>query len=236
MTKCELIIFRTSKKEFTQTLPGGQEETNCVKLLGLHIDNNYRFYTHTEKVCQKLRFKIANISRVRPYLSESKAKLLTESLVLSTVGYMAMLYLRVPNNQKKIQKMINLAARTVLRAPPREHVVSLLRELYWLNSRNYYEYLLICALRRIRKGLMKAPITYNELFIHRNLDQQRTRNTDIQVQWTRMNSHGLNSFAVNSCAGYNKYNLNPELFLCEESFKIAVKFRIFSNNDNSNVT
>ena len=175
------------------------------------------------------------MSRVRPYLTESKAKLLTESLVLSTVSYMATLYLRVPANQKKVQRMINLAARTVLQAPPREHVVNLLRELYWLNARNFYEYLLICALRRIRQGLMKAPVTFGELFLTRNQTQQRTRSSDIQVQWTRMNSHGHNSFAAMSCAGYNKYNLNPELFLSEESFREIVKFRVYSRNENSNL-
>ena len=51
-----------------------------VRLLGLWIDNDYKFVTHTEKVCQKLQLKLANINRVRLYLSEDKAKLKTESL------------------------------------------------------------------------------------------------------------------------------------------------------------
>ena len=121
-SKCKLIIFRSSRKEFTQTLPGGQEVVNCVKLLSLHIDNSYKFTTHTEKVCQKLRFKLANLNRVRPYLSEGRAKLITESLVLSTISYMATLYLRLPTNRKKIQHLMNISARSVLRAPPRSKV------------------------------------------------------------------------------------------------------------------
>ena len=100
--KCELIVFRSTRKEFTLTLPGGQKELETMRLLGLWIDNNYKFVTHTEKVCQKLRFKIANINRVRPYLSQELAKLITESLVLSTISYMAIIYLRLHSNQKKI--------------------------------------------------------------------------------------------------------------------------------------
>ena len=100
--KCDLIVFRSTRKEFTLMLPGGQKELETVRLLGLWIDNNYKFVTHTEKVCQKLRFKIANINRVRPYLSQELAKLITESLVLSTISYMAIIYLRLHSNQKKI--------------------------------------------------------------------------------------------------------------------------------------
>ena len=235
MSKCELIIFRSSRKEFTQTLPGGQEEVNCVKLLGLHIDNSYRFTTHTEKVCQKLRFKLANLNRVRPYLSQGKAKLITESLVMSTISYMATLYLRIPSNRKKIQKLMNVSARSVLRAPPRSHVEDLLRELYWLNTENLWEYLLICVMRRLRERLLRAPISFEEVFVNRNPELRRLRGNDLRVQWTRMTSHGLNSFISNGCEAYNKYNLNPEMFLNEEVFKETVKFRIFSRCSNGNL-
>ena len=55
--KSELIIVTSTKK----TLPRGQEEAPYVRLLGLWIDSGYKFDVHTQKVCQKLRYKIANI-------------------------------------------------------------------------------------------------------------------------------------------------------------------------------
>ena len=235
MSKCELIIFRSYRKEFDQTLPGGQKEVNCVKLLGLHIDNSYKFTTHTEKVCQKLRFKLANLNRVRPYLSESKAKMITESLILSTISYMSTLYLRLPSNRKKIQRLMNVSARSVLKAHPRTHVVDLLRELYWLNADNLWEYQLICVMRRLREGLLRALVSFEEVFIIRNPEIRRLRNNDLRVQWTRMTSHGLNSFVNNACVAYNKYNLNPEMFTNEDTFKESVFFRIFTKNFNGNL-
>ena len=125
-SKCELIVFRSTSKEFTFTLPGGQKEVETVRLLGLWIDNDYKFVTHTEKVCQKLRFKIANINRVRPYLSEDRAKMITESFVLSTISFMVIIYLHLYLNQKKIQRLLSTAARTVLKAKKRSHIVDLL--------------------------------------------------------------------------------------------------------------
>ena len=55
---------------------------------------------------------------------------------------------------------------------------------------------------------------------------------DLRVQWTYMNSHGLNSFINNSCVTYNKYNPNPELFVNKDSFKESVKFRIITKCEN----
>ena len=117
--KCEPIIFRSKKAQHILTLPGGQSKVSTVKLLGLFIDSDYKFATHTDKVCNKLRYKLANIARVRPYISEDRAKLITESLVLLTVNYMSVLYLRLPSNQKRIQKLVNRAMRIVLSAEGR---------------------------------------------------------------------------------------------------------------------
>ena len=233
--KCELIIFRSARKEFTQTLPSGQEEVNTVRLLGLWIDNDYKFETHTQKVCQKLRFKIANLNRVRPYLSQERARMITESLVLSTISYMGTLYLRLPSNRKKIQKLMNLAARSVLKAGPRTHVEDLLRELYWLNTTNFHEYLLICVLRRLRMRAMTAPVTMEELFSNKFPGLYKLRQVHIRVQWQKISSHGRNSFAYSSSQAFNKYELNGQWFGDEETFRAVVKFRIFKDNPNGNV-
>ena len=236
-SKCELIVFRSSAKVFDQTLPGGQKEVTCVRLLGLWIDSDYRFGTHTDKVLQKLRFKIANLNRVRKYLEQNKARQLTESLVISTIAYMGTLYLRLPTNQKRVQKMMNSAARSVLQCHPRTHVVEMLRELYWLNSPNLWEYLMVCVMRRLKEGLLKAPVSYNELFIIKDQEMQRLRNArDLKVQWTKMQSHGLNSFLHNACLAFNKYRFATEYFEDEEEFKKTAKLRVFSRNVNGNVT
>ena len=233
--KCELIVFRSSRKEFTLTLPSGQEEVETVRLLGLWIDSNYRFETHMEKVCQKLRFKIANITRARPYLSMEKAKLITESLVLSTISYMAVVYLRLYTNQKKVQKLMSKAAWVVLNAEARTHVEDLLRELYWLNCTNFYEYLLICSIRRLRERNMIAPMTISELFENKYQQLHRLRSVHLRVQWPKIRSHGRNSFAFMGAQSYNRYELNGEWFGDEETFKVVAKWRVFRSNPNGNL-
>ena len=182
-----------------------------------------------------MRYKLANISRVRPYLTEDKAKLITDSLVISTITYMSVLYLRLPSNQKKIQKLLNSAARLVLKAEPRAHIVDLLNELYWLNCQNMYEYQLICVLRRMRNGWMRAPITWKEIFYTMSYSYFRLRSTHLRVCWRRITSHGRNSFAVMSVNAFNNYELNSRWFATEDEFKSAIKFKIFSTRPNVNL-
>ena len=127
------------------------------------------------------------------------------------------------------------AARSVLKAGPRTHVVDLLHELYWLNTENFYEYLLICVLRRMRERNMIAPITQGELFGNRHPGLYKLRQVNIPIQWQKIGSHGRNSFAYASSHSYNKYELNGEWFGDEETFRAVVKFRIFRSNENGNV-
>ena len=62
-----------------------------------------------------------------PYLSEDRAKLITESLVLSTISYMAIMYLQLHSNQKKTQKlfcMVQVLEATFL-------LETILRDHFW---------------------------------------------------------------------------------------------------------
>ena len=234
--KCELIIFRSHEKKLTLTLPGGQEEVSKVKLLGLHIDSHYRFTSHCQAVCNKLRFKIANLNRVRPYLTQERAKLITEALVLSVIDYAGTLYLRLTSNCRKVQKLINSAARSILKAGKRTHIEEMLLELFWLNSVNRQEFLLVSTMRRMKKLLMIAPVTYTEIFINRVPKMPKLKNsTHIRVQWPRLNSHGHNSYCVRATSAFNKYDLAKIYFASEEDFKFRAKLKCFSMNPNGNV-
>ena len=232
--KSELIIFRSSKKQRTLCLPSGQEESKVVRLLGLWIDNGYRFDVHTQKVLQKVRFKLANLSKVRPYMSEERAKLVVEALIHSTINYMGIIYLRLPSNKVKVQRLLNRAARLVLRAEPRAHVEDLLRELYWLNVENMQRYLMVTSFRRLKYGNCRAKISYANLF-EGNLGLYRLRAVHTRVQWTRINAHGRNAYIYQASHLYNELELNGALFLSEEAFKESAKFRVFRDYYNGNL-
>ena len=232
--KSELIVFRSKKKTKTLTLPSGQEESRVVRLLGLWIDNQYKFDVHTQKVMQKIRFKIANLAKVRPYLSKDRAKLIVESLIHSTINYMAIIYLRLPANQKKIQRLLSKAARLVLMADPLSHVEDMMAELYWLNTPNMYRYALITSFRRLKNHQCHAWVSFKNLF-YTQPNLYKLRSVYSRVQWVKITSHGRNSYIYQASWLYNDMELNGEYFEDEDKFKYQTKFRIFKNYHNGNI-
>ena len=233
-SKSELIVFRSSKKKMTLRLPSGQEESRVVKLLGLWIDNDYRFETHTQKVMQKVRYKLANLSKVRPFLTEDKAKMIVESLVHSTINYMGILYLRLPSNQRKVQKLLNRASRLVLKADPLTHVEDMNRELYWLNCENTYRFLILMALRRLRYGNCRAMISWYNVFVTQPT-LYKLRSVHLRVQWTRITSHGRNSFIYQSTHLMNELEISGALYTSDTHFKQATKFILYRDFYNGNM-
>ena len=216
------------------TLPSGQEESKVVRLLGLWIDNNYRFETHTQKVLQKVRFKLANLSKVRPFLSEDKAKMIVESLVHSTINYMGIIYLRLTSNQKKVQKLLDRAARLVLRADPLSHVVDMNRELYWLNAENTFKYLLVTSFRRLKYGNCRAEISWDNVFVTQPR-LYKLRSFHSRVQWPKIMSHGCNSYIYQSSFIFNELEMNGALYTSKKHFKDAARFMIFRDYSNGNL-
>ena len=234
--KSELIVFRSKKKVNDLHLPSGQVESRVVCLLGLWI-YQYRFEDHTQKVLQKLRFKLSNLAKVRPYLTQSRSQQIVESLIHSTINYMGFIYLRLPLNQKKVQRLLNRASRLVLKAEPLTHVEDMQDELYWLNVDNMYKYQLITSFRRLRYGECRARVSWGNLFIRKEDGEYlyRTRNIHCRVQWTKITSHGRNSYIYCASHMYNELELNGEYFEDDKDFKDCVKFRIFKNYPNGNL-
>ena len=84
-----------------------------------------------------------------PYLSFQNMKRVTESLLFSTIMYCLPLFGHETKHQKVIQKMVNSAARIILKRGSRASATEMLHELQWLNVRNLYYVESVCWLSRI---------------------------------------------------------------------------------------
>ena len=63
-----------------------------MKLLGVAIDNNLNFNSHIKGICYKVDQKTSTLSRLRGYVSEKKAKLLLNTVVMSNFQYCPLIY------------------------------------------------------------------------------------------------------------------------------------------------
>ena len=98
--KCHLLL--SNKERVTMKI--GETEiksSNCEKLLGIKIDNNLTFNEHLNHIIDKASHKTNALSRVAPYMNESKKRILMNSFFWSQFSYFPLVWMfhsRVLNN------------------------------------------------------------------------------------------------------------------------------------------
>ena len=60
---------------------------DCVKLLGVEIDNKVKFDKHVKTLCSKANMKINAFSRLDTYISREQASLICRAVLLSDFNY-----------------------------------------------------------------------------------------------------------------------------------------------------
>ena len=138
--KTECIVI--GKKGDVQRLGGLQSldmngktvtVSDKVTSLGVIIDRNMNLNDQINDVVRKARFHLWNIGFIRKYLDEKTVKMLIHSQVISRLDYCNSLYYNLPKCQlKKLQLVMNKAARIIKRLPSYVRITPTLIDLHWL--------------------------------------------------------------------------------------------------------
>ena len=64
-----------------------------MKLFGVEIDSESNFDMHVKELCQKINQKLCAFSRIRPFLTREKAKILLTSIVMSNLSYCPLIWI-----------------------------------------------------------------------------------------------------------------------------------------------
>ena len=102
--KCNLLITG-HKWEHVWATVGDTKiwENDRVKLLGVTIDSNFSFKSHTEKIFRKANQKLHALSRVGKFMDQSKKRILMKTFVMSNFNYCPLVWMchgRTLNNRK----------------------------------------------------------------------------------------------------------------------------------------
>ena len=104
-----------------------------LKSLGVFIDKNMTLEKQVNYTVSSAWLQLRKISKVRNQLSCKVAETLVNTLVTSRLDYCNSLLCCLPAKLlKKLQKVQNASAKTVLLARKRSHVTPLLKRLHWL--------------------------------------------------------------------------------------------------------
>ena len=107
--------------------------SESVKDLGIILDCNLSLNEQINKVVRMAGYHLRNIAFVRKYLDEPTVKKLIQNYVISRLDFCNSAFYGLPNYQlKKIQMVMNRAARIIKGVTPRERITPILVELHWL--------------------------------------------------------------------------------------------------------
>ena len=115
--------------------------STSVKDLGVLLDTNLSFKTQLQHTVRMANYHMKNLSFVRKYLDEDQMLMLIHNHVISKLDYCNSLYHGVPNNLlRKLQLVMNRAARLVKGLSRRDRITPALIDLHWLPIRTRIEF------------------------------------------------------------------------------------------------
>jgi len=146
--KSNAILLGTAARKRTfnvvdhVTIAGERTElSNCVKLLGVHVDSNLVFDQHVNKVCQAAYFHIKALRRIRPVLTAKMANEFACAIISSRLDYCNSLLADVSDcHLNKLQRVQNTLARIVCGASKFDHISPVLSGLHWLPIKSRINY------------------------------------------------------------------------------------------------
>ena len=91
-----------------------------VKNLGVFLDSSLSFRSHIDPIVKTCNFHIRNLYMIKDFVNRKNQITLVHSLIVSKADYCNSLFIRLPNViLKKVQSVLNRAARLIFNLPSR---------------------------------------------------------------------------------------------------------------------
>lgn len=109
------------------------ESKNCIKYLGVLLDESLNFKDHIKKQCKTAMLNYFRIKSIRKYLSREATETLVLSLVVSHLDYCNIILYGISQTElSKIQRIQNMCAKLVLNKSKYDSSKQALFDLHWL--------------------------------------------------------------------------------------------------------
>ena len=97
------------------------------------LDSSLSRRSHIDSIVKTFNFQISNLYMIKEFVNRKNLVTLVHVLIVSKVNYCNSLFIGLPNViLKRVQSVLNRAARLIFNFPPRVPTTSSLIELHWL--------------------------------------------------------------------------------------------------------
>ena len=191
-----------------------------VKDLGVKVDCNLSFRNQINQTVRIAAYHLRNIAFVRKYLDVNTTKMLIHNHVIGKLDYCNSLYYGLPNILlRKLQLIMNRAARLIMGLPVRASITPALIDLHWLPIKARIIYKLCIMTYQALNS--EKPQYMRDMLVDFSV------NTDMTLRHGNV-LHRLNEPRCNSGIGFRAFEKSaPRLY---NKLPVSVK-----NSDNINI-
>ena len=238
--KTEIIIVRGNLRndlradfgmlhfDNTQLVP-----CECAKNLGVVLDSTLSFRPHIDSVVKTCNFHIRNLYMIRNFINRDNLLSLVHSLILSKIDYCNSLLVGLPKvTLKKVQSILNRAARLIYSLPPQVPTTPFLMKLHWLPVKARVEFKICLITFRALK--YSQPLYIRELLSLAPVEPVMSlQSSDDPYHLCEPRAVGESNFANCSFSYvaprlYNKLPLSLKQIESVDTFKKQLKSFFFS--------
>ena len=200
---------------------------NTIKLLGIHIDSNLNFHTHTNVLCEKLNKSKIHFSLMRDKLDHNSKKILYYSYFYANLTYGCSIWghLIKSSSMKRLFIIQKKFVRLWCNAKPNSHTDPLFKKINLLKVHD------IVTLETVKIGYRILKNTLNEdlsiLFIKNNA-RENSRNSCRFIIPKHKKDITNKSILCELPRQWNKLPLDIINKPSKQSFSYAVKNRLKS--------
>jgi hypothetical protein len=234
--KTEFIIFgsrqQLDKVKAEKLLAAGKEipRSNCIKYLGVLLDKNLNFENHVNNKCRIASWNLQKIRRIRPYMDSATCKTIIQSLVISHLDYANCLLANITKKQiSKLQRVQNMAAKTVLNRSKYESATKARYDLHWLPIPERIEFKILMTVYKCLNNM--GPDYLKNLFI-REPQKVRTLRSGkddyrLEVPFVKRMTFAERSISIAGPKMWNKLPINIRKSATLQGFKKDLKTFLF---------
>lgn len=132
------------------------EVVQCIKYLGVYIDNRLNFKENVDNVCRKVGRKIGVLSRLRNELNMQQKVVIYRTMIEPHFTYCSsILFMANGGEFDRMQKMQNKCMRSILRLDRRSNVRGMLNTLEFMSVRQLVNFNALMLIHKMLNG--KCP-------------------------------------------------------------------------------
>ena len=185
-------------------------------------------------VCRSTHHHLKNIGAIRKFITKDACIKLIHALITTRIDYANSLLYGVPDNQlKRLQRILNIAARIITLSPPSCSITPILFSLHWLPIKQRINYkILLLTFRALHDS---APEYLQELLTPHKPSREGLRSVNqklLAVPDTKLKTIGDRSFSASAPKLWNSIPLATRSIHELEPFKTAIKTHLFIEHYN----